>query len=210
MRPFTTLSSKAVPMRRANVDTDQLIPARFLRKPRGDGYHPYLFHDMRRDADGEINGDFILDHATHAEAEIIVADRNFGCGSSREGAVYALGDAGYRCVIAPSFGDIFYNNSTKNGLLPIVLDRESIETIWEILEADASAPLSIDLQSCEITLPNGPSIPFEIDPFKRESMLSGTDDIDLTLDSLDDIERHEQSVQMERPWLTPSPAHAKE
>ncbi|MDF1794137.1 MAG: 3-isopropylmalate dehydratase small subunit, partial [Thalassobaculaceae bacterium] len=156
MEPFGKLAATVVPLRLANVDTDQLQPGRFLRKPRSDGYDNYLFHDLRRTEDGSMREDFPLNQPQYQGAEILVADRNFGGGSSREGAVYALADAGFRCIIAASFGDIFRSNCAKNGLLPIVLPIETIERIWEMAEADPSAPLTVDLAGQTLRLANDP------------------------------------------------------
>lgn len=181
MKPFTTLSAPVAPLRLANVDTDQILPGRFLRKPRSAGYDNFLFHDLRRDADGEPDPEFVLNKPAHAHAPILVADRNFGGGSSREGAVYALVDQGIRVVIAPSFGDIFASNAAKNGLLTIAVPREVIEQIWEMAEADPEAPLTVDLEAQTIRIANREALPFEIDPFRRECLMKGLDDIDLTL-----------------------------
>jgi len=182
MKAFTRLAASVAPLRLANVDTDQLFPGRFLRKLRGDGYHPYLFHDLRRREDGALEPGFVLNRKEYADAPILVCDRNFGGGSSREGAVYALVDAGIRVVIAPSFGDIFAANASKNGLLTIEMPRETVERIWEMAEADSTAPLSVDLEKQEVRLANEEPIPFEIDPFRRTCLLQGLDDIDLTLE----------------------------
>ncbi|NQW10359.1 MAG: 3-isopropylmalate dehydratase small subunit [Alphaproteobacteria bacterium] len=204
MIPFTTLSAPAVPLRLANVDTDQLLPARFLRKPRADGYHHYLFHDLRRDAEGRPREDFPLNDPRWADAPILVADRNFGGGSSREGAVYALVDHGIRVVIAPSFGDIFYSNATKNGLLPIRLPIEVIARIWATAEGDPTAPLSVDLAAQTIRLPNEAPIGFDIDPFQKECLLGGRDDIDLTLEHGARLEAFERGYGQAFPWRRPA------
>ncbi|GHD56870.1 3-isopropylmalate dehydratase small subunit [Thalassobaculum fulvum] len=204
MTPFDTLTAPAVPLRLANVDTDQLLPGRFLRKPRSDGYDNYLFHDVRRDADGALRPDFPLNDPRWAGAPILVADRNFGGGSSREGAVYALVDAGIRAVIAPSFGDIFYSNAIKNGLLPIRLPVEAIERLWQIAEVDPSAPLTVDLAAQTVRPANGEPVGFEIDPFHKSCLLAGTDDIDLTLEHADAISAFERSDRAARPWRAPA------
>ena len=204
MTPFTTLTAPAIPLRLANVDTDQLLPGRFLRKPRSDGYDRYLFHDIRRGADGQPRPDFPLNDRRWAGASILVADRNFGGGSSREGAVYALVDAGIRAVIAPSFGDIFHSNAVKNGLLPVRLPIEAIERIWGIAEADPSAPLSIDLAAQRVRPANGEAVGFEIDAFLKSCLLDGTDDIDLTLAHADSLDAHERADRAARPWRSPA------
>lgn len=204
MTPFTALSAGVVPLRLANVDTDQLLPGRFLRKPRSDGYDAYLFHDLRRTPEGAMRDDFPLNQPAYAKAEILVADRNFGGGSSREGAVYALADSGFRCVIAPSFGDIFRSNAAKNGVLPIVLPIEVVERIWTMAEGDPAAPLTVDLASQTVRLANDPDpIGFEIDPFVKECLLAGRDDIDLTLGHGEALATFETDYAARFPWRSP-------
>lgn len=200
MTPFTSLAAPAIPLRLANVDTDQLLPGRFMRKPRGDGYHPWLFHDLRRDADGGLRPDFPLNDPRYDGAPILVADRNFGCGSSREGAVYTLVDAGIRCVIAPSFGDIFAANAAKNGLLAVALPRDVVEAAWAAVEADPAAPLTVDLAAQTVRLPNRAPVRFEIDPFRKECLLAGRDDIDLTLERDAEIASYEAAIARRQPW----------
>jgi 3-isopropylmalate/(R)-2-methylmalate dehydratase small subunit len=193
-----------LPLRLANVDTDQLLPGRFLRKPRSDGYDTYLFHDLRRTPEGGMRQDFPLNQAAYAGAEILVADRNFGGGSSREGAVYALADAGFRCVIAASFGDIFRSNAAKNGVLPVELPIEAIERIWAQVEADPTAPLTVDLAAQTVRLANDPEpIGFAIDPFVKECLLEGKDDIDLTLAHADTLASFEARYTADHPWRRP-------
>jgi len=204
MTPFDTLTAPAVPLRLANVDTDQLLPGRFLRKPRSDGYDNYLFHDVRRGPDGTPRPDFPLNDPRWAGAPILVADRNFGGGSSREGAVYALVDAGIRAVIAPSFGDIFYSNAIKNGLLPIRLPIAEVERLWAIAEADSTAPLTIDLTARTVRPANAEPVGFEIDAFHRACLLAGTDDIDLTLAHADALAGFERADHAARSWRVPS------
>ena len=191
MQPFTTLAAPVVPLRLANVDTDQILPGRYLRKPRSAGYEHFLFHDLRRDDQGELDPDFVLNKPAYATAPILVADRNFGGGSSREGAVYALVDQGIRVVLAPSFGDIFASNAAKNGLLTVAIPREVIERIWEVAEADPEAPLTIDLAAQTLRIANEDAVPFEIDPFRRECLTKGLDDIDLTLSHSDALDAFE-------------------
>ena len=181
MQPFTTLSAPVVPLRLANVDTDQILPGRYLRKPRSAGYEHFLFHDLRRDDQGELDPEFVLNKPAYAKAPILVADRNFGGGSSREGAVYALVDQGIRVVLAPSFGDIFASNAAKNGLLTVAIPRDVIERIWRVAEADPEAPLTVDLAAQTLRIANEEAVSFEIDPFRRECLMKGLDDIDLTL-----------------------------
>lgn len=198
MQPFTTLTSIAAPLPIANLDTDRLIPARFLRQPRSAGYHNYLFHDLRE------QGDFILDRPVYKGARIIVGAENFGCGSSREGAVWALAGAGYRAWIAPSFGDIFFENSFKNGALPIVLPKERVAALRNLLTDQAGAQLSIDLAAQTVTLPDGSIERFEVDPFRKECLLNGWDEIDLTLQHAQAITDFEARQRVDSPWLANS------
>ena len=195
MEPFTTLTAVAAPLPIANLDTDRLIPARFLRQPRSAGYQNYLFHDLRE------QGDFILDRPAYKGARILVGAENFGCGSSREGAVWALAGAGFRAWIAPSFGDIFFENSFKNGTLPIVLPAERVAALRTLLADEAGAQLSIDLAAQTVTLPDGSSERFEVDPFRKECLLNGWDEIDLTLKHAQAISDFEARQRVESPWL---------
>ena len=201
MEPFRHLDGIAMPMGLANVDTDQIIPARFLWRPRGDGYEGLLFHDLRFEEDGSEKEGFILNRSEYRQARIIVADRNFGCGSSREAAVWTLYDHGIRAVIAASFGDIFFNNSMKNGLLPIRLPRE----ICDLLMADAAqgdnARLTIDLAAQVVVRPNGEEIHFEMDPLRKHLLLNGLDDIGQTLQHAPAIDRYETARQAAQPWF---------
>jgi 3-isopropylmalate/(R)-2-methylmalate dehydratase small subunit len=183
MEPFTTLTARAAPLDLVNVDTDRIIPARFLRKPRDAGYGQFLFHDLR-----EAERDFILDRPEYRGARILVAGENFGCGSSREGAVWALAGAGFRAWIAPSFGDIFLENSFKNGALAIVLPGERVEAIRERLHAEPAAELTIDLPAQTVRLPDGGIETFDVDPFRKECLLAGIDEIALTL-------RYEEAIR---------------
>lgn len=201
MQAFRKLDTVAASLTLANIDTDQIIPARFMRAPRSTDHGQFLFHDMRRGPDGEPRDDFVLNTTEFAKVGVLVADTNFGCGSSREAAVYALHDAGIRCVIAPSFGDIFYSNATKNGLLPVVLDRETVKTIWRALETANSARIEIDLEAQTVHLPDGATHGFEIDPFKKKCLLEGLDDIDLTLRHSDEIDDHQRVSTKARPWI---------
>ena len=198
MEPFTTLTSIAAPLPLANLDTERLIPARFLRQPRSAGYHNYLFHDLRE------QGDFILDRPAYKGARIIVGAENFGCGSSREGAVWALTGAGYRAWIAPSFGDIFFENSFKNGALPIILPKERVAALRTLLTDQAGAQLSIDLAAQTVTLPDGSIERFEVDPFRKECLLNGWDEIDLTLKHTQAITDFEARQGRDSPWLVSS------
>jgi 3-isopropylmalate/(R)-2-methylmalate dehydratase small subunit len=201
MEAFQKLDGIAAPLTIENIDTDQIIPARFMRASRTTDHGQFLFHDMRRDATGEPREDFVLNRAEFNGAGVLVADTNFGCGSSREAAVYALHDAGIRCVIAPSFGDIFYSNASKNGLLPVMLNREIIQSIWRTLETANSTRIEVDLEAQTIHLPDGVTHAFEIDPFKKRCLLEGLDDIDLTLQYAERIEVHERAALGSRPWI---------
>ncbi len=200
MEAFRKLASIAAPIQVANIDTDQIIPARFLKTPRSTDHGQFLFHDMRRGKDGNLSEEFILNQKEFKTSGILVADNNFGCGSSRESAVYALHDAGIKCVIAPSFGDIFYTNSLKNGLLPIKLDRSIVQAIWKALASANSSEVEVDLEEQTIHLPNGSTYDFEIDPFRKQCLLEGLDDIDLTLKYQESIEQHELSEETNYPW----------
>ena len=181
MEKFQRLDAPALPMGTPNIDTDQIIPARFLRKPRKLGYQGFLFHDLRFNDDGAEKPDFVLNKPPYRQARVLVADRNFGCGSSREHAVYALWDYGFRAVIAPSFGDIFFNNCLKNGLLPIVLPTEDAAALRAYLERWPGSSLIVDLAKQEVTGPNGEVLRFEIDPFRKHCLIEGVDEIDFTL-----------------------------
>ena len=197
MEPFRRLDAVAAPLPTANVDTDQIIPARFLWKARKDGFADTLFGDLRS-ASGET---FWLDRPGYEAAEILVAERNFGCGSSREHAVWALWDGGFRAVIAPSFGDIFFNNSLKNGLLPIVLPAARVGALMDALARDPGARIAVDLAAQTVTGPDGGVYRFEIDALQKESLLEGLDDIDLTLRYRDRMDAFEREHDRALPWL---------
>lgn len=196
MQPFTTLTAVAVPLDLVNVDTDRIIPARFLRQPRSAGYEKYLFHDLR-----EGDRDFVLDRPAYRGAQILVAADNFGCGSSREGAVWALAGTGLRAWIAPSFGDIFLENSFKNGVLAIVLPGARVAELRAALAAAPGATITIDLAAQTVSGPDGRIDRFEIDPFRKECLLAGLDEIDLTLRHEGAIAAYEERRRRERPWL---------
>ena len=187
MTPFEHLEAVAAPFPLSNVDTDQIIPARFLQKPRRDGYADFLFRDLRLDESGAPRQNFILNQPQFASARILVAGRNFGCGSSREGAVYALWDSGFRSVIAPSFGDIFFNNSLKNGFLPIILAQSDVDDLLTVLSATPGARLSIDLSDQSVKDPDGTIRRFEIDPFIKQCLLRGVDELEYTLSLTSEI-----------------------
>jgi 3-isopropylmalate/(R)-2-methylmalate dehydratase small subunit len=196
MTPFTTLTARAVPLDEVNVDTDRIVPARFLRKPRSAGYENFLFHDLR-----ESDRDFVLDRPEFRGARILVAAENFGCGSSREAAVWALAGFGLRAWIAPSFGDIFLENSFKNGVLAIVLPAARVAAIRSLLLARPGAEITIDLPAQTVTSPDGSVDRFEVDAFRKECLLAGIDEIDLTLRYEREIAAYEARQHEESPWL---------
>ncbi len=192
MRPFTSLSAVAAPIELPNIDTDRVIRARFLKKPKGaPGYAGFLFHDIRFNADGSEKADFILNRAPYRGAQILVAAENFGCGSSREMAVWALEAYGVRAVIAPSLGDIFHENCFKNGLLPVILAGDVAAGLRRQLHARPGAAIAVDLESQTVTAPDGARHRFDIDPFRKELLLTGRDEIELTLERLAAIEAFE-------------------
>jgi len=199
MQPFTTLTAAAVPMDLPNIDTDRVIPARFLLKPREAGYQRFFFHDVRFNADGSENGDFILNQAPYRQAKILVTAENFGCGSSREGAVWALMDHGIRCVVGPSFGDIFFENCFKNGVLALVLPAAA--SIRRQLQERPGAEISVDLERQTLTAPDGTAHRFEVDPFRKQALLRGQDEIALTMEYEQAIAAHESRRAAEMPWL---------
>jgi 3-isopropylmalate/(R)-2-methylmalate dehydratase small subunit len=202
MRPFVSLTARACPLPLANVDTDQLIPARFMRRPRSEGYGPFLLHDLRRRPDGELDPSFPINDEVYAGAEILVARRNFGGGSSREAAVYALADHGFRAIVAPSFGDIFASNAVKNGLLPARVADEDAETLLAALAAREVDALSVDLSNQAIAA-GGASFPFSIDPVWKRQLINGWDDVDLTLSEAPAISDFRARDEQARPWALP-------
>ena len=201
MDKFTTLEGVAAPLKMINVDTDMIIPKQYLKTIKRTGLGVGLFSEKRYNDDGSENPDFVLNKPAYRKAKIIVADDNFGCGSSREHAPWALADFGIRCVISTSFGDIFYNNSFKNGLLPIRVSPKELEMLFEDAERGANATLSIDLEKQEIRGPDGGVIKFEIDSFRKHCLLNGLDDIGLTMAKQDNIGSYEAKAKTERPWL---------
>jgi 3-isopropylmalate/(R)-2-methylmalate dehydratase small subunit len=202
MEPFSKLKAVAAPYALANVDTDRIVPARFLRQPRSVGYGKFLFHDLRHRPDGSEDPGFFLNQPRWRGAAILVAGENFGCGSSREAAVWALEGWGFRAWIAPSFGEIFQENTYKNGLLPVTLPAERAARIRQLVEAQSGAELTIDLEAQTIALPDGSTERFEIDPFRKQCLLNGWDDIDLTLRHEQAIAAYEARQRSETPWLT--------
>lgn len=203
MRAFTKETSKVVTVPGVNCDTDQIIPGRFLKADRAQGYGQFLFHDIRRlDADGELDPSFPLNKPGADRATILLVEDNFGCGSSREGAVYALVDHGVRALIAPSFGDIFYNNALKNGLVPARLPVELCDALAEHLADLPDAEVTVDLEANEVVLPGDLGThPISIDPFAREGILRGLDEIELTLTYTEQIQAFETARIASHPWL---------
>lgn len=201
MEKFTKLDGVAAPMPMINCDTDRIIPARFLKTIKKTGLGVNLFNDVRFNEDGSEKPDFILNKGPYREAKFLVAGENFGCGSSREHAPWALMDFGIKCVIAPSFADIFYNNSFKNGVLLITLPQEQIDRLMDDAEKGANARMAVDLESQEITRPDGESIPFDIDPHRKHCLLNGLDDIGLTMQKDEKISTYEGARDTAEPWL---------
>ncbi len=202
MKKFDSIAAVAAPMDSVNLDTDQLIPARFIRKPRDhDDYHLYLFHDLRYDDTGAERPDFVLNQAPYRAARIIVGARNFGCGSSREAAVFALDANDFRAVVAPSYGDIFFNNCFKDGILPVVLGEAVVDALRAELHAEPGARLTIDLETQTVTGPDGARHPFDVDPFRKHCLLNGLDDIQLTLEHEAEMDAFEAAYREEMSWL---------
>jgi 3-isopropylmalate/(R)-2-methylmalate dehydratase small subunit len=201
MEPFTRLTAVAAPMDLPNIDTDRVIPARFLRRPREAGFGPLLFHDVRFAADGAPRADFVLNAVAYRGTKILVTAENFACGSSREMAVWALMDYGIRVVIGPSFGDIFFENCFKNGALAVVLPPDVAAGLRRGLHERPGATLTVDLPTQTITGPGGEAIRFEVDAFRKQGLLSGQDEIEMTLARLPAIEAFEARRRDEMPWL---------
>jgi 3-isopropylmalate/(R)-2-methylmalate dehydratase small subunit len=201
MEAFTTLTGIAAPMPKANVDTDQIIPARFLKSIARSGFGKNLFANFRYKEDGAENPDFVLNQPPYRKAEILIAFENFGCGSSREHAPWALTDFGIRCVIAPDFADIFHNNSFKNGLLPVKLPRAVCEQLMEDARLGGNARITVDLERQVVVRPSGEEIPFQIDPFRRHLLLNGLDDIGQTMQHAPAIDGYEAKQKAATPWL---------
>jgi 3-isopropylmalate/(R)-2-methylmalate dehydratase small subunit len=201
MEPFAHLDATAIPIGVPNVDTDQIIPARFLWRKRHDGWGHLLFHDLRFNDAGAPKPDFVLNRDAYRDARIVVADRNFGCGSSREHAVWALYDFGIRAVVAPSFGDIFFNNCFQSGLLPVRLPADRVAALRSSLEQSLGSHVAIDLETQTATAPDGTIDRFEVDPFRKECLLAGTDDISYTLGHSERIAGFESSYEATVRWL---------
>jgi len=198
---FTKLSAVAAPLPMVNVDTDMIIPKQFLKTIKRTGLAKGLFYELRFDENGNPKSDFVLDQPAYKNAKILIAGRNFGCGSSREHAPWALLDAGIRCIVAASFADIFYNNCFKNGILPIVLPQEQVDLLMDDAKRGANAVVTVDLEAQEITGPDGGTLHFEVDPFRKHCLLNGLDDIGLTLQKSKQIDDYEARQRRERPWL---------
>lgn len=214
MQAFTTHTGTVAPLNRSNVDTDAIIPKQYLKSIKRTGFGAFVFDEWRFTDEGTLdsrpedrteNPDFVLNQPQYRGATILLAGRNFGCGSSREHAVWALADYGFRAVIAPSFADIFFSNSFKNGFLPIVLEEEVVEQLMKEAEADG-LELTVDLEAREVCAPDGRSWAFAIDDFRRENLLRGLDEIGRTLEHADEIRAYEQRRAQQAPWLFPDKA----
>ncbi len=210
MKSFTELRGKVAPLDRVNVDTDAIIPKQYLKSVRRTGFGPNLFDDWRYRDPGEpgqddrlrrLNPEFILNQSRYQGVQILLTRKNFGCGSSREHAVWALMDYGFRAVIGPSFAEIFFNNCLKNGLLPVVLKEPAIDRLFAEVSAKQDYYLTIDLSAQTVTTPDNKLFQFEIDPFRKHCLLNGLDDIDLTLQHTDEIRAYEQKRMRQSPWL---------
>ncbi len=210
MKAFTQVTSHAMPLDRPNVDTDAIIPKQYLKSISRTGFGPFLFDDWRYldpgtldidPATRRINQEFVLNEPRHAGAQVLIARDNFGCGSSREHAVWALDDYGFRAVIAPSYADIFFSNCFKNGVLPVVLKPEEVQAIFERVSADARAQITIDLPAQEVRLADGKVFKFQINPHHKHNMVNGLDEIGLTLQQADAIKAYEARRSVEAPWL---------
>ena len=201
MEKFTVLSGVAAPLKVVNIDTDMIIPKQYLKTIARTGLGKGLFSEMRYNEDGSENPDFVLNKPAYRQAKILVAGDNFGCGSSREHAPWALADFGIRCVISTSFADIFYNNCFKNGILPIKVSQDDLDKLFDDAERGANATMTIDLEAQEIRGPDGGSISFDIDAHRKHCLINGLDDIGLTLVKKSAIEGYEQKAATSRPWL---------
>ena len=201
MDKFTTLTAVAAPMPMRNIDTDKVIPARFLKTIKRSGLGKHLFDPLRFDQSGQERPDFILNQGPYRQAQIIIAHENFGCGSSREHAPWALDDYGFRAIIAPSYADIFFNNSFKNGLLPIRLPREVCDQLIDDAKLGGNARITIDLERQVVVRPNGDEIHFDVDPFRKHLLLNGLDDIGQTLQHAAKIDAHEAKRRQSQPWM---------
>jgi 3-isopropylmalate/(R)-2-methylmalate dehydratase small subunit len=200
MEKFTKLTGVAAPLKITNVDTDMIIPKQYLKTIKRTGLGSGLFAEMRYNEDGSENKDFVLNQPAYRKAQILVAEDNFGCGSSREHAPWALLDFGILCVISTSFADIFYNNCFKNGILPIVVSKDDLAKLMDDAERGANATLTVDLESQEIRGPDGGVVKFEVDPFRKHCLINGLDDIGLTMVKAKSIDTFEKKMAQARPW----------
>ncbi|UWR91821.1 3-isopropylmalate dehydratase small subunit [Phaeobacter inhibens] len=201
MEKFTKIQGIAAPMPLVNIDTDMIIPKVFLKSIQRTGFGKNLFDEMRYNRDGSEIADFVLNKPQYRDAEILIAGDNFGCGSSREHAPWAIADFGIRCIVSTSFADIFFNNSFKNGILPIVLPQEQVDLLMKDAEKGANARMTVDLEAQEISTSDGEVIKFEVDAFKKHCLLNGLDDIGLTMEKATSIASFEDKVAQERPWV---------
>lgn len=201
MKPFTKLTAIAAPLPMINIDTDVIIPKQFLKTIKRSGLGKSAFYDLRYDADGNEKPDFVLNKEPYRSAEILITGENFGCGSSREHAPWAILDFGIRCVIAPSFADIFHSNSFKNGILPIVLPQEQVDQLMKEAQENPDSVTTVDLEKQTITRGNKFSFSFDIDPFRKKCLLNGLDDIGLTLEKGTFIDKYENERKQDKPWL---------
>ena len=201
MDKFKTLTGIAAPLPLVNIDTDMIIPKQYLKTIKRSGLGVALFDEMRYDQDKNENPDFVLNKPQYRDTEILVAGENFGCGSSREHAPWAIKDFGIRCVVAPSFADIFYNNCFKNGILPIALPQEQVDVLMNDAEKGENARMTIDLEAQTVTTSDGEVISFEIDSFKKHCLINGLDDIGLTMEKVTNIDSYEAKASAERPWV---------
>jgi len=210
MEKFETFTGSVCPLDRSNVDTDAIIPKQFLKSIKRSGFGPNLFDEWRYLDHGEpgmdnsrrpLNPDFVLNDPRYAGAKVLLTRKNFGCGSSREHAPWALEDYGFRVILAPSFADIFFNNCFKNGLLPIVLPEETIDGLFQKADGGQALKIEVDLENQQLKLPDGETIAFDVDPFRKHCLLNGLDDIGLTLQHVDEIKAYEERRRKEAPWL---------
>ena len=201
MEPYNKHESVAALMNRSNVDTDQIIPKQFLKKVERSGFGKHLFHDWRFNEDGSDNADFELNKASFKGAKVLVVGDNFGCGSSREHAPWAIADYGFNTIISSSYADIFYNNCFKNSILPIIADKNQLARLMDEISANEGVRFIVDLENQELNTPAGNGFKFEVDPYRKNNLLKGLDDIGLTLQHTDEIDQYEKKNKQDFPWL---------